>query len=85
MIINLIFTTLALYSIGPWSHLFRGTKEQNYVAHAMEMAACLGDYKDYDHCESGINSSLTFAAQKTTLYLFLVLNISFIFIKLINL
>lgn len=35
---------------GPYSHLFRGTFEQNYIAHAVAYAACLKDWPS--HCDS---------------------------------
>lgn len=34
---------------GPMSHLFQGVHEQNYIAHAMAYAACVGT--DLRHCE----------------------------------
>jgi len=35
---------------GPYSHLFRGTFEQNYIAHAVAYAACLKDWPS--HCDN---------------------------------
>lgn len=37
---------VAVYAIGPMSHLFHRVHEQNYVAHVMGYAACIGPYKD---------------------------------------
>ncbi|XP_064613946.1 alkaline phosphatase, tissue-nonspecific isozyme-like [Liolophura sinensis] len=37
------------HAIGPMSHLFRGVKEQNYLAHAMAYASCVGQNKA--HCK----------------------------------
>lgn len=34
---------VAVYAIGPWSHLFTGTYEQNTIPHMMAYAACIGD------------------------------------------
>ncbi|XP_068601826.1 alkaline phosphatase, tissue-nonspecific isozyme [Brachionichthys hirsutus] len=34
---------------GPMSHLFQGVQEQNYIAHAMAYAACVG--ADLRHCQ----------------------------------
>ncbi|XP_037089007.1 alkaline phosphatase, tissue-nonspecific isozyme-like [Pollicipes pollicipes] len=34
-----------VYAVGPWSHLFSGTFEQSYVAHAISFAACIGPRK----------------------------------------
>lgn len=33
---------VAVYASGPMSHLFHGVHENNYVAHVMMYAACLG-------------------------------------------
>lgn len=38
-----------VYAIGPGSHLFTGTVEQTYIAHAIAHAACIAD--DNSHCE----------------------------------
>ncbi|CAL4094222.1 unnamed protein product [Meganyctiphanes norvegica] len=38
-----------IYAQGPGSHLFSGTVEQSYIAHAIAYAACIGD--DNSHCE----------------------------------
>jgi len=40
---------VAIYARGPMSHLFHGTHEQNYIAHVMMYASCIGPNKD--HCE----------------------------------
>lgn len=40
---------VAIYARGPMAHLFHGVHEQNYVAHVMMYAACLGEYQQ-DHC-----------------------------------
>ncbi|KAI0239472.1 Alkaline phosphatase, tissue-nonspecific isozyme [Lamellibrachia satsuma] len=39
---------VAIYARGPMSHLFNGVHEQNYIAHAMEYASCVGSNRD--HC-----------------------------------
>lgn len=39
---------VAILASGPMAHLFHGVHEQNYIAHAMRYAACIGDNKD--HC-----------------------------------
>lgn len=36
---------VAVYVSGPYSHLFRGTFEQNYIPHALAYAACIGHGK----------------------------------------
>ncbi|XP_071040594.1 alkaline phosphatase, tissue-nonspecific isozyme [Parasteatoda tepidariorum] len=38
-----------IYATGPMAHLFRGVVEQNYVAHVMAYAACIGRNKQ--HCQ----------------------------------
>lgn len=38
-----------VYATGPGSHLFSGTIEQTYIAHAIAYAACIAD--DNSHCE----------------------------------
>ncbi|XP_022104179.1 alkaline phosphatase-like [Acanthaster planci] len=43
---------VAIYANGPMSHLFHGLHEQNYIAHVVRYAACLGDKK---HCEEYVN------------------------------
>ncbi|KAJ9577044.1 hypothetical protein L9F63_006392, partial [Diploptera punctata] len=34
---------VAVFARGPWSHLFSGSIEQNYIPHAMAYASCVGD------------------------------------------
>ncbi|XP_018374762.1 PREDICTED: alkaline phosphatase 4 [Trachymyrmex cornetzi] len=41
---------VGVYAIGPYSHLFRGTFEQNYIAHAVAYAACFKDWPS--HCDN---------------------------------
>lgn len=38
-----------IYASGPMAHLFRGVVEQNYIAHVMAYAACIGRNKE--HCQ----------------------------------
>ncbi|KAL4220999.1 hypothetical protein ACF0H5_019262 [Mactra antiquata] len=38
---------VAIYADGPMSHLFNGVQEQNYIAHVMAYAMCVGPYS-YD-------------------------------------
>ncbi|XP_038220662.1 membrane-bound alkaline phosphatase-like [Zerene cesonia] len=33
---------VAVFAIGPWSHIFSGNYEQNYIPHAIAYAACIG-------------------------------------------
>lgn len=39
------------------AHLFQGVQEQNYIAHAMAYAACVG--ADLRHCQGKIEESTT--------------------------
>lgn len=48
---------VAIYATGPLAHLFHGVQEQNYIAHVMRYASCLG--KNKDHCNSGSRTQLT--------------------------
>ena len=41
---------VAIYARGPMSHLFHGTHEQNYIAHVLMYAACIGP--NTDHCDN---------------------------------
>ncbi|XP_058791164.1 alkaline phosphatase 4-like [Phymastichus coffea] len=40
---------VGVYAIGPYSHLFRSTFEQNYIAHVIAYAACFKDWPS--HCD----------------------------------
>lgn len=40
---------VAVLARGPMAHLFQGVQEQNYIAHAMGYAACVG--ADLRHCQ----------------------------------
>ncbi|MDK2413502.1 alkaline phosphatase, partial [Aphanizomenon sp. 202] len=40
---------VAIYANGPMAHLFHTLHEQNYIAHAMAYAACIG--ANQDHCK----------------------------------
>ena len=42
---------VAIYARGPMEHLFKGVHQQNFVAHAMMYAACLGPNQEL--CEEG--------------------------------
>ncbi|XP_043975547.1 alkaline phosphatase, tissue-nonspecific isozyme isoform X1 [Gambusia affinis] len=42
---------VAVLARGPMAHLFSGVQEQNYIAHAMGYAACMG--ADLRHCDGG--------------------------------
>lgn len=38
------------------SHLFHGVKEQNYIAHVMAYASCVGDYKNNEDCAASLTN-----------------------------
>jgi alkaline phosphatase len=54
---------VAIYSSGPMSHLFDGTFEQSYIAHALAYSACIGPFNSTNdqNCllERGVSSSVT--------------------------
>ncbi|XP_005996827.1 alkaline phosphatase, tissue-nonspecific isozyme [Latimeria chalumnae] len=39
---------VAIFARGPMAHLFHGVQEQNYIAHVMAYAACIG--QNLEHC-----------------------------------
>ena len=41
---------VGIYATGPMSHLFHGVHEQNYIAHVMAYASCVGP--NTQHCQS---------------------------------
>ncbi|KAM6987639.1 alkaline phosphatase, tissue-nonspecific isozyme [Tautogolabrus adspersus] len=45
---------VAVLARGPMAHLFQGVNEQNYIAHAMGYAACVG--ADMRHCKSTVDN-----------------------------
>ncbi|XP_053378939.1 alkaline phosphatase-like isoform X1 [Mercenaria mercenaria] len=53
---------VAIYAQGPMSHLFHGVHEQNYIAHVMAYASCVGSYSSQGSCAASdvqeINSGL---------------------------
>lgn len=48
---------VALFSDGPFAHLFHGLTDQTFVAHVISFASCIGNYNSSDHCD--IRSSLS--------------------------
>ncbi|XP_022085217.1 alkaline phosphatase, tissue-nonspecific isozyme-like [Acanthaster planci] len=40
---------VAIFAHGPMSHLFHSVHEQNYIMHAMQYAACIGDFAPNCH------------------------------------
>uniref|UniRef100_A0A3Q2Y532 Alkaline phosphatase n=1 Tax=Hippocampus comes TaxID=109280 RepID=A0A3Q2Y532_HIPCM len=47
---------VAVLARGPMAHLFHGVQEQNYIAHAMAYAACVGE--DLRHCRGQTTPAL---------------------------
>ena len=48
-----------IYAIGPMAWLLGGVHEQNYIAHALAYASCVGDNKDHcNHSNSKIPSNV---------------------------
>ncbi|XP_070573604.1 alkaline phosphatase, tissue-nonspecific isozyme-like [Ptychodera flava] len=45
---------VSLHADGPYSHLFQNIHEQNYIAHVIKYAACLGEYADA--CDSRVSA-----------------------------
>lgn len=45
---------VAIYARGPWSFLFHSVHEENYIAHVVMHATCLGEYADANHCSAAV-------------------------------
>ena len=41
---------VAIFARGPMAHLFHGVHEQNYIAHVMAYASCVGAYSGESSC-----------------------------------
>ncbi|XP_069138030.1 alkaline phosphatase-like [Argopecten irradians] len=54
-----------IYSRGPMSHLLNGVKEEHYIAHFMQYAACVGFYKN--NCDRVIPDRCTSAGSDVRL------------------
>lgn len=64
---------VAVYAIGPWSHLYQGVHEQNYIPHVMAYAACISQLgKTSAHCAGLTNSSGFISITYTWYYLALI-------------
>ena len=48
---------MAIYARGAIAHLFLGVHEQNYIAHVMAFASCVGDYADLNDCALATSGS----------------------------
>ena len=52
---------VAIFAFGPQAHLFQGVYEQNYIAHLMGYAACIGP--GFKYCDSNpIENSASLAS-----------------------
>ena len=45
---------VVIFARGPMAHLFHGVHEQNYIAHVMGYASCVGDYSQDKDCAAGL-------------------------------
>lgn len=45
---------VGLYATGPFAHLFKGLKDQTFIAHAISFAACMGNYNNSHHCNGSV-------------------------------
>ena len=48
---------VAIFARGPMAHLFHGVHEQNYIAHVMAYASCVGDYSHHQQCAAAVAGS----------------------------
>ncbi|KAL4221524.1 hypothetical protein ACF0H5_019781 [Mactra antiquata] len=68
---------VAIYARGPMSHLFHGVHEQNYIAHVMAYASCVGSYSSPDSCAMADVAEITSSGTSSMLNKVLIL-ISFV-------
>ncbi|XP_061189803.1 alkaline phosphatase, tissue-nonspecific isozyme-like [Saccostrea echinata] len=47
---------VGIFAQGPMSHLLHGVHEQHYIAHVIQYASCIGDYRDSCDKESRLTS-----------------------------
>lgn len=66
---------VGVFAIGPQSHLFTGVYEQNYLAHAMSYATCLGpdEYEKHPKCD-GNSMKISFILVFITLFVGFLIN-----------
>ncbi|XP_015782819.1 alkaline phosphatase isoform X1 [Tetranychus urticae] len=48
---------VALYSVGPMSHLFNGLQDQSYIAHVIAYSSCIGEYASTERCKNQLKSA----------------------------
>lgn len=70
---------VVIYASGPFAHLFHGVHEQNYIAHVIRYAACLGDGKQV--CTDAVEDPCggTLINSYSTLVLLLLVLTNFLF------
>ena len=62
---------VVIYAHGPMAHLFTGTHEQNFIAHAMAYASCVG--ANQNHCSENEISKASSIEVNVLLLMFLLL------------
>ncbi|XP_065350987.1 alkaline phosphatase 4-like [Cloeon dipterum] len=67
---------IAVYAIGPFSHLFNGVHEQNYIAHAISCAGQFGP--NADMCKSTKSAATGFGSKTLPIAIMLI----FIFVRI---
>ena len=67
---------VAIYARGPMAHLFHATHEQNYVAHVMAYASCVGNNKL--HCQKTPNQSPNTRTSSFFMYSLILLSFHFL-------
>ncbi len=60
---------VAIFARGPMAHLFHGVHEQNYIAHVMAYASCVGQNKK--HCDS-LNTNTAVPKYRSSLIIFIM-------------
>ena len=71
---------VGIFSIGPYSHLFQSVHEQTHISNVMSYSACLGPYKNDDHCirSSGVILSSS-SPSKLTVSIIILLVVKYLF------
>ncbi|KAG4078186.1 hypothetical protein HA402_002238 [Bradysia odoriphaga] len=65
---------VAVFAVGPWSHLFTGTYEQNFIAEGIKYAMCISPGDKGRFCSSGskISPNKVFTVASLCLVLFVL-------------
>ena len=75
-----------VYASGPMSHLFEGTFEQSYIAHAMAYSGCIGPYANKECLKDrsfGINKAYLLNCLSLNIFILPVLSLLLIKIHLL--